>query len=120
MLPPACSLALVSGPVISVSGLSRQPTGLPRHKGGLVLGETGVSSPPPLTLVQADACCDGATYLKLSNLERRVISAAHSQLRYHKRPELHQGVRALMSDMEHPPEETLPVQEHYRLKLSPD
>ncbi|KAK5906650.1 hypothetical protein CesoFtcFv8_004575 [Champsocephalus esox] len=48
VLLPACSLALVRGPVISVSGLSRQPTQtLPRHKGGLVLGETGVGNSPP-------------------------------------------------------------------------
>lgn len=49
--------------------------GLPRHKGGLVLRETGVSNPPSplllLTLVQADACCDRATYLKLSNMEKK-------------------------------------------------
>eukprot|EP00064_Thunnus_orientalis_P003611 superscaffoldBa00000302_g3621 len=96
--------------------------GLPCHKGGLVLGETGVSNPrPPLfSLVQADACCDGATYLKLSNSERRVISATHSQLPYRKRPKLYQRVRAPVSDMEHPPEETVPVQEHYRLELHPD
>lgn len=69
--------------------------GLPRHKGGLVLRETGVSNPPSplllLTLVQADACCDRATYLKLSNMERRVISATHSQPPYRKRLELHQS-----------------------------
>lgn len=72
---------------------------LPRHKGGLVLGETGVSNPlpPPPLSCQADAGCNWATYLKLSNLERRVISATHSQLPYHKRLELHHCVTEIWS-----------------------
>ncbi len=124
VLLPACSLALVSGPVISVSDLSRQPTRTPASQRRARLRrdrcQQPAAPPPLLTLVRADACYDGATYLKLSNMERRVISATHSQPPYRKRPKLHQRVRALMSDTEHPPEETVPVQEHYRLGRLPD
>lgn len=62
-----------------------------------------LATPPPRAR-RADACCDGATYLKLSNWERRVISPTHSQSPHRKRPWVHHRERALMSDMEHPPE----------------
>lgn len=105
VLLPACSLALVSGPVISVSGLSRQPTKAPTsqrraHPGRDRCQQLPPSVPPPPpftsppphthTFVEADACCNRALYLKLSSLERRVICATHSQSPYRKRPQLHQ------------------------------
>lgn len=83
--------------------------GLPRHKGGLVLRETGVSNPPPPS--------SSSSRQMPAVMEPHILSSATWKEGW---PQLHQRVRALMSDMELPPEETVPVQEHYRQGLRPD
>lgn len=121
-LIPACLLALVSGLVISVSGPSQQPAWTLTSQRGPHLRRDRCQQPTAplllLLIVQANPCWEGATYLKLSNMEGRVIPATCSQLLYRQRPELHRRVRKPIWDMGHPPEEIVPVREHPRLLRS--
>lgn len=135
VLLPACSLALVSGPVISVSGLSRQPTKAPTsqrraHPGRDRCQQLPPSVPPPPSLHlsppththlsrQMPAATEPYIWSWAAWKEGSSVPPIHSRHIARDRSSI-SCVRALVSDTKHPPEETVPVRKHYRLGLSPD
>lgn len=121
-LLPACSLALVSRPVISVSDPSRQPTRTPASQRRVRPERDRCQQPavpPPPSHARPGRCLLRPGHIfeaEQHGKEGSSLPPIHS--RHIARD--WSSIRALMSDMEHPPEETVPVQEHYRLGLSPD
>lgn len=119
VLVPACSLALVSGPVISVLGLSRQPAQIPTSQRRARPRRDRCQQPaaPTPTLVP------GRCRLRLSHVFEAEQLGKKGHLCHPFTVAISQetGAPSLCErDMEHPQEKTVPVQEHSRRGLRPN